>query len=122
MTQQPTLRWDAFLAERGGDDFDGNNDYDKNKGDDNDGHENTTMTKMTMMMTMWLDAFLAGGGGLHFSFYYTPHSIAAKTMDLHPPRSSIVVPPLSTFPRHSDLFWLVVVYKIIDRQPSKATK
>ena len=76
----------------GGDDFNGNNDnYDKNNGDDDDGHKDTTMTKMTMMMTTWLDAFLAEGGGLKFSFYYTPHSIAAKTMDLYPPRSPIVV-------------------------------
>jgi hypothetical protein len=33
----------------------------------------------------------------YFSFYYAPHSIAAKTMDLHPPpRSPTVRPPLST--------------------------
>ena len=85
MTQQPTLRSDAFLAERGGDDFDGSNDNNKNNGNDDDGHKDTTMTKMTMMMTTWLDAFHAGVGRVEFCFHYTPHSIAAKTMDLYPP-------------------------------------
>ncbi len=37
-----------------------------------------------------------------------------------PPRSLMVAPPLHTFLCHSSSFWLVVVWKIIHRQPSKA--
>ena len=51
----------------------------------------------------------------------TPHSIVTTTMDLcpsHAPRWShhLYLPPYANV----DLFWLVVVCKIIDRRPSKA--
>ena len=57
------LEGECIPGREGGGDFDSNNDYEKNNGNDDDGHEDTTMTKMTMMMTMSLDAFLAGGEG-----------------------------------------------------------